>query len=167
MSVPARRANSATADSMIHSSRACCRRAPEMTPSSWSPEQPGRPEPSSPVTVSTMVPNRGPGRIVSAAPPWQNPDRVNCSGGRHTYKPCPVKPGSSSSSAEGSSEKPPGSSSSPGGLENRSWGTNHRPFGRIQKYPLRTVYLTYGQVTTLSEYLFCLGESRRRSGTPG
>ena len=69
---PARRANSAIAAITVHSSRDCCRRAAEMMPISWSSEQPARPEPSSPVTVCTTVARRGPGAIVSAAPPWQS-----------------------------------------------------------------------------------------------
>src|SRR6202050_1342579 len=67
--VPARRANSPIAAITVHVSRASWRRAAEMIPISWSSEQPARPEPSSPVTVSTTAARRGPGVMVSAAAP--------------------------------------------------------------------------------------------------
>ncbi len=64
------------------------RRAAEMIPSSWSSEQPARPAPSSPVTVSTTAASSAPGAIVSDAPPWQKPARVSCPAGRVMYRPC-------------------------------------------------------------------------------
>ena len=125
--VPARRANSPVAAIRVQAARDSRRRAAEMMPSSWSSEQPARPEPSSPVTVCTTVASRGPGVIVSEAPPWQNPARVRCSAGRVMYRPC-SGPGASSSSG-----KPSGSASSGPGSGKVAWGMHHAPFGRNQR----------------------------------
>src|SRR5579859_1581670 len=74
-----------------------------------------------------MVPSRGPGRIVSEAPPWQNPLRVRCPAGRVMNRPC-SGPGSSSSSA-----KPSASASSGPGSGKGSGSTRHAPFGRNER----------------------------------
>ena len=117
--VPARRANSPIAAISVQAARDSRRRAAEMIPISWSSEQPARPEPSSPVTVSTTVASSGPGAMVSASPFWAKPDRVSCSAGRVMYRPCS---GLWSSWASSGSSGP--------GSGRRAGGMHHAPFGR-------------------------------------
>ena len=163
--VPARRANSPTAAISVHADRDSRRRAAEMMPSSWSSEQPASPEPSSPVTVSTTVASSAPGTIVSASPPWANPDRVSCSAGKHTYRPCGMPSSSGPGSSSAGSGEPSGSCSSPGGLGNGSWSTQHRPFGRKPEItPYEQSYHNVREESELYEHIldYCDGDLLKR-----